>query len=119
MASGQSAAAASTVSTTMSPPEVNACSGPSATASCPPNEVAAVASQGVVMNANVVGSVGQSGGGVVGNHGNHSSSHANAINQSKSASQFHTVEVGDTRFTILKRYQNLKAIGSGAQGIVW
>ena len=32
---------------------------------------------------------------------------------------FHTVEVGDTRFTILKRYQNLKAIGSGAQGIVW
>jgi c-Jun N-terminal kinase len=26
--------------------------------------------------------------------------------------------VGDTRFTILKRYQNLKPIGSGAQGIV-
>ena len=32
---------------------------------------------------------------------------------------FYTVEVGDTRFTILKRYQNLKPIGSGAQGIVW
>ena len=32
---------------------------------------------------------------------------------------FYTVEVGDTKFTILKRYQNLKAIGSGAQGIVW
>lgn len=31
---------------------------------------------------------------------------------------FYTVEVGDTRFTILKRYQNLKPIGSGAQGIV-
>lgn len=34
-------------------------------------------------------------------------------------SQFYTVEVGDTKFTILKRYQNLKPIGSGAQGIVW
>ena len=32
---------------------------------------------------------------------------------------FYTVEVGDTRFTIFKRYQNLKPIGSGAQGIVW
>jgi len=37
----------------------------------------------------------------------------------KSASMFYSVEVGDTKFTILKRYQNLKAIGSGAQGIVW
>lgn len=37
----------------------------------------------------------------------------------KSLSMFYTVEVGDTRFTILRRYQNLKAIGSGAQGIVW
>ncbi|KAF0292512.1 Stress-activated protein kinase JNK [Amphibalanus amphitrite] len=33
-------------------------------------------------------------------------------------SQLYTVEVGDTRFQILKRYQNLKPIGSGAQGIV-
>jgi c-Jun N-terminal kinase len=33
-------------------------------------------------------------------------------------SHFYTVEVGDTRFTILKRYQNLKPIGSGAQGVV-
>ena len=32
------------------------------------------------------------------------------------SSHFYTVEVGDTRFTILKRYQNLKPIGSGAQG---
>ncbi len=37
----------------------------------------------------------------------------------KHPSQFHTVEVGDSIFTILKRYQNLKPIGSGAQGIVW
>ena len=36
----------------------------------------------------------------------------------KSAQHFYTIEVGDTRFTILKRYQNLKPIGSGAQGIV-
>lgn len=35
------------------------------------------------------------------------------------SSMFYTVEVGDTKFTILKRYQNLKPIGSGAQGIVW
>jgi mitogen-activated protein kinase 8/9/10 (c-Jun N-terminal kinase) len=34
-------------------------------------------------------------------------------------SSFYTVEVGDTKFTILKRYQSLKPIGSGAQGIVW
>lgn len=37
---------------------------------------------------------------------------------SKHPSQFYTVEVGDSTFTILKRYQNLKPIGSGAQGIV-
>ena len=37
----------------------------------------------------------------------------------KSASMFYSVEVGETRFTILKRYKNLRPIGSGAQGIVW
>ncbi|GBM42026.1 hypothetical protein AVEN_3260-1, partial [Araneus ventricosus] len=37
---------------------------------------------------------------------------------SKLSALFYTVEVGDTKFTILKRYQNLKPIGSGAQGIV-
>ncbi|XP_054724933.1 stress-activated protein kinase JNK-like [Uloborus diversus] len=37
---------------------------------------------------------------------------------SKLPALFYTVEVGDTKFTILKRYQNLKPIGSGAQGIV-
>ncbi|ELU16605.1 hypothetical protein CAPTEDRAFT_101171 [Capitella teleta] len=36
----------------------------------------------------------------------------------KHPSQFYSVEVGDSTFTILKRYQNLKPIGSGAQGIV-
>ncbi|CAH1795632.1 unnamed protein product [Owenia fusiformis] len=36
----------------------------------------------------------------------------------KHSDQFYTVEVGDSKFTILKRYQNLKPIGSGAQGIV-
>lgn len=34
------------------------------------------------------------------------------------SSLFYTVEVGDARFTILRRYQNLRPIGSGAQGIV-
>lgn len=38
---------------------------------------------------------------------------------SRLSNQFYTVEVGDTKFTILRRYQNLKPIGSGAQGIVW
>ncbi|XP_015204986.1 mitogen-activated protein kinase 9 isoform X3 [Lepisosteus oculatus] len=33
-------------------------------------------------------------------------------------SQFYSVQVGDSTFTVLKRYQQLRAIGSGAQGIV-
>ncbi|KAK2154399.1 hypothetical protein LSH36_269g05028 [Paralvinella palmiformis] len=37
---------------------------------------------------------------------------------SQQANQFHTVEVGDSTFTILKRYENLRPIGSGAQGFV-
>ncbi|MBN3280961.1 MK09 kinase, partial [Polyodon spathula] len=37
---------------------------------------------------------------------------------SDSDSQFHSVQVGDSTFTVLKRYQQLRAIGSGAQGIV-
>lgn len=45
-------------------------------------------------------------------------SHKMSASTQKSA-HFYTVEVGDARFTILKRYQNLKPIGSGAQGIVW
>ena len=32
---------------------------------------------------------------------------------------FYSVHVGDTIFAVLKRYQNLHAIGSGAQGMVW
>ena len=34
-------------------------------------------------------------------------------------STYYTVEIGDSRLTVLKRYQNLRPIGSGAQGIVW
>lgn len=41
------------------------------------------------------------------------------IRREKSPSMFYSVDVGDTRFTILRRYQNLKPVGSGAQGIVW
>lgn len=33
--------------------------------------------------------------------------------------QFYSVQVVDSTFTVLKRYQQLRAIGSGAQGIVW
>lgn len=32
--------------------------------------------------------------------------------------QFYSVQVGDSTFTVLRRYQQLHAIGSGAQGIV-
>ena len=31
---------------------------------------------------------------------------------------FHTVEVGETAFTVLNRYQNLRQVGTGAQGVV-
>lgn len=37
---------------------------------------------------------------------------------SSSNSEFYTVEIGDSVFTVLTRYQHLKSIGSGAQGIV-
>ena len=36
----------------------------------------------------------------------------------KSESEFYTIEVGDTTFRILRRYINLRPIGSGAQGFV-
>ena len=32
---------------------------------------------------------------------------------------FYSVQIGDTIFTVLNRYQNLHPIGSGAQGMVW
>uniref|UniRef100_A0A8C6KN34 Stress-activated protein kinase JNK n=1 Tax=Nothobranchius furzeri TaxID=105023 RepID=A0A8C6KN34_NOTFU len=32
--------------------------------------------------------------------------------------EFYSLDVGDSTFTVLKRYQNLRPIGSGAQGIV-
>lgn len=41
------------------------------------------------------------------------------MSRSKRDSNFYSVEIGDSTFTVLKRYQNLKPIGSGAQGIVW
>ena len=36
----------------------------------------------------------------------------------KSDREFYTVEIADTTFRILRRYTNLRAIGSGAQGFV-
>lgn len=42
-----------------------------------------------------------------------------AMNKNKREREFYSVDVGDSTFTVLKRYQNLRPIGSGAQGIVW
>uniref|UniRef100_A0A2K6EJK8 Stress-activated protein kinase JNK n=1 Tax=Propithecus coquereli TaxID=379532 RepID=A0A2K6EJK8_PROCO len=40
------------------------------------------------------------------------------MSDSECDSQFYSVQVADSTFTVLKRYQQLKPIGSGAQGIV-
>ncbi|XP_077588330.1 mitogen-activated protein kinase 9 isoform X2 [Stigmatopora nigra] len=37
---------------------------------------------------------------------------------SEAQNRFYSVQVGDSTFTVLNRYQQLRAIGSGAQGIV-
>lgn len=42
-----------------------------------------------------------------------------AMNKNKKEKEFYSLDVGDSTFTVLKRYQNLRPIGSGAQGIVW
>jgi c-Jun N-terminal kinase len=36
----------------------------------------------------------------------------------KTDTEFYTIDVGETTFTVLKRYKNIKPIGSGAQGLV-
>uniref|UniRef100_A0A5F8GMR1 Mitogen-activated protein kinase 9 n=1 Tax=Monodelphis domestica TaxID=13616 RepID=A0A5F8GMR1_MONDO len=41
------------------------------------------------------------------------------MSDNKCDSHFYSVQVADSTFTVLKRYQQLKPIGSGAQGIVW
>merc|ERR1712004_728369 len=40
------------------------------------------------------------------------------MNGSEKNEGFHTVEVGETAFTVLDRYQNLRQVGTGAQGVV-
>uniref|UniRef100_A0A3Q3BDI4 Stress-activated protein kinase JNK n=1 Tax=Kryptolebias marmoratus TaxID=37003 RepID=A0A3Q3BDI4_KRYMA len=40
------------------------------------------------------------------------------MNRNKRDKDFYSLDVGDSTFTVLKRYQNLRPIGSGAQGIV-
>lgn len=40
------------------------------------------------------------------------------MNKNKREREFYSIDVGDSTFTVLKRYQNLRPIGSGAQGIV-
>lgn len=41
------------------------------------------------------------------------------MNRNKREREYYSIDVGDSTFTVLKRYQNLRPIGSGAQGIVW
>lgn len=41
------------------------------------------------------------------------------MNRNKREKEYYSIDVGDSTFTVLKRYQNLRPIGSGAQGIVW
>lgn len=41
------------------------------------------------------------------------------MNKNKREKEFYSIDVGDSTFTVLKRYQNLRPVGSGAQGIVW
>uniref|UniRef100_A0AAX7VVL9 Stress-activated protein kinase JNK n=1 Tax=Astatotilapia calliptera TaxID=8154 RepID=A0AAX7VVL9_ASTCA len=40
------------------------------------------------------------------------------MNRNKREREYYSIDVGDSTFTVLKRYQNLRPIGSGAQGIV-
>uniref|UniRef100_A0A8C8II01 Stress-activated protein kinase JNK n=1 Tax=Oncorhynchus tshawytscha TaxID=74940 RepID=A0A8C8II01_ONCTS len=40
------------------------------------------------------------------------------MNRNKREKEYYSLDVGDSTFTVLKRYQNLRPIGSGAQGIV-
>lgn len=41
------------------------------------------------------------------------------MNRNKREKEYYSIDVGDSTFTVLKRYQSLRPIGSGAQGIVW
>lgn len=53
------------------------------------------------------------------NNVNGDSSYQGAHVGTKSNEEFYNVDVGgDSTFRVLKRYQNLKSIGSGAQGVV-
>lgn len=38
-------------------------------------------------------------------------------NRDQLTKQYHVIEVGDTRFEVLRRYTDLKALGAGAQGV--
>lgn len=49
---------------------------------------------------------------------NHHQPNHHQFNYHQLNSQFYHVTVGDTHFQILKRYKNLKSVGSGAQGLV-
>ena len=42
-----------------------------------------------------------------------------AMSSASVGPKFHSIRVGDTMFTVLRRYTDLASIGSGAQGVVW
>ncbi|KAF3853251.1 hypothetical protein F7725_013939 [Dissostichus mawsoni] len=44
--------------------------------------------------------------------------HGFMMNRNKREKEYYSIDVGDSTFMVLKRYQNLRPIGSGAQGIV-
>ncbi|KAG7226483.1 hypothetical protein INR49_003803 [Caranx melampygus] len=46
------------------------------------------------------------------------SSQGFTMNRNKREKEYYSIDVGDSTFMVLKRYQNLRPIGSGAQGIV-
>lgn len=46
-------------------------------------------------------------------------SQGETMNRNKREKEYYSIDVGDSTFMVLKRYQNLRPIGSGAQGIVW
>lgn len=67
-------------------------------------------------SSNVVGIGGGGGGGLM--VSSTQSTLSSSFQKNNHMDQFYQVDIGDTRMLVLKRYTNLKPIGSGAQGIV-
>lgn len=57
--------------------------------------------------------------GATSRHTHTAASSQNCGKAGNTMADFYTTQVGDTVFTIPKRYQDLKPLGHGAQGVVW